>query len=61
MKHDSLDQATQGFMDALTEELEKAGKTVDFDTQVAGTAELCALGHFCAAICTFHGFDLLYK
>ena len=41
MKHDSLDQATNGFIDALTEELEKAGKTVEFDTQVAGEAELC--------------------
>ena len=41
MKHDALDQATQGFIDALTEEIEKAGKTVSFDTQVAGTADLC--------------------
>lgn len=41
MKHDSLDQATQGFMDALTEDLEAAGKTVDFDSQVAGGADLC--------------------
>ena len=41
MKHDSLDKATQGFIDALTEELEKAGKTVEFDTQVAGSADLC--------------------
>ena len=41
MKHESLDQATQGFIDALTEEIEKAGKTVSFDTQVAGTADLC--------------------
>ena len=41
MKHESLDQATQGFIDALTEEIEKAGKTVKIDTQVAGTAELC--------------------
>ncbi len=42
MKHDSLDQATQGFIDALTEELEKAGKTVAIDTQVAGEANLCS-------------------
>ena len=41
MVHPSLDEATQGFIDALTEELEKAGKTVDIDTQVAGEANLC--------------------
>lgn len=40
-EHESLDKATQGFKDALTEELQKAGKTVDFDTQVAGGADLC--------------------
>ena len=28
MVHDSLDQATQGFIDALTEKAEAAGKTV---------------------------------
>ena len=28
MVHDSLDQATQGFIDALTGEMEAAGKTV---------------------------------
>ncbi len=41
MVHESLDQATEGFIDALTEELEKAGKSVKFDTQVAGEANLC--------------------
>lgn len=41
MKHESLDQATEGFIEALTEEMEKAGKTISFDSQVAGTAELC--------------------
>ncbi len=41
MEHDSLDQATQGFVDALTEEINAAGKTVSFDTQVAGEANLC--------------------
>ena len=41
MVHPSLDEATQGFIDALTEELEKAGKTVKIDTQVAGEANLC--------------------
>ena len=42
MKHESLDKATQGFMDALTEAMEEAGKTVDFDTQVAGETNYCA-------------------
>ncbi len=41
MVHDSLDQATQGFVDALTEAVEAAGKKVTFDTQVAGEANLC--------------------
>ena len=41
MVHDSLDQATKGFVDALTEAATKAGKTVAFDTQVAGEANLC--------------------
>lgn len=41
MEHESLDKATQGFVDALTEELTAAGKTVEFDTQVAGDATLC--------------------
>ena len=41
MVHDSLDQATQGFMDALTEAMEAEGKTVNFDKQIAGEANLC--------------------
>lgn len=41
MVHDSLDQATNGFINALTEEMNKEGKTVNFDTQVAGEANLC--------------------
>ena len=41
MVHESLDQATQGFIDALTSEMESAGKKVEFDTQVAGEANLC--------------------
>ena len=41
MKHDALDAATQGFKDALTEEMTNAGKTVTFDEQVAGEANLC--------------------
>jgi len=41
MVHDSLDQATQGFADALTKAMEEAGHTVDIDTQIAGDANLC--------------------
>ena len=41
MEHESLDKATEGFIDALTEELKKEDKTVKFDTQVAGEANLC--------------------
>ncbi len=41
MAHPSLDQATQGFIDALQAEMEKAGKTVSIDSQVAGEADLC--------------------
>lgn len=41
MVHDSLDQATQGFIDALTAQAEAAGMKVKFDTQVAGDANLC--------------------
>lgn len=41
MVHDSLDQATQGFIDALTEAMESVGKTVEIDLQVAGEANLC--------------------
>lgn len=33
--HDALDAATQGFKDALTEKLEEAGRTVEFDYQNA--------------------------
>ena len=42
MEHESLDKATQGFMDALEEELAKEGKTVECDPQVAGEANLCS-------------------
>ena len=42
MEHDSLDQATEGFKAALTAELANAGKTVVYDTQVAGNADLCS-------------------
>ena len=42
MEHESLDKATQGFVDALTAELEKEGKTVAIDTQVAGEPNLCS-------------------
>ena len=41
MVHDSLDQATKGFIDALTEAMEAEGNTVEIDTQVAGEANLC--------------------
>ena len=41
MVHDSIDQATQGFIEGLTAALEKEGKTAEFDTQVAGEANLC--------------------
>ena len=41
MVHDSLDQATQGFADALTKSMTDAGHTVDIDTQVAGDAAFC--------------------
>ena len=41
MVHDALDQATKGFVDALSEEMTAAGKSVKFDTQVAGEANLC--------------------
>ncbi|MBR6735346.1 MAG: ABC transporter substrate-binding protein [Oscillospiraceae bacterium] len=41
MVHPSLDQATQGFIDALTEGVEKAGAKVEVDSQVAGEAGLC--------------------
>lgn len=41
MEHESLDLATKGFVDALTEALKAEGKTVDIDTQVAGEANLC--------------------
>ena len=41
MEHDSLDQASEGFIDALTEKMEAAGKTVKFDVQIAGEANLC--------------------
>ncbi len=42
MEHDSLDQATQGFIDALTEALKAEGKTVKIDVQVAGEPNLCS-------------------
>jgi len=41
MVHESLDQATQGFSDALTKAMEDAGHTVDIDIQVAGETGLC--------------------
>ncbi len=42
MKHESLDQATNGFIDALNEAMEDAGKTVDIDTQIPADTNLCS-------------------
>ena len=41
MVHESLDQATQGFEDALNKAMTDAGHTVDIDRQIAGDANLC--------------------
>ena len=41
MEHESLDQATKGFTDALTAALDAEGKTVSIDVQVAGETQLC--------------------
>ena len=41
MEHESLDQATQGFVDALETAMEEAGKSVKVDVEVAGEATLC--------------------
>ena len=41
MEHESLDKATQGFVETLTAELKAAGKTVEIEEQVAGEANLC--------------------
>lgn len=40
MKHDALDAATQGFIDAVNQELGE--ENVDIDTQIAGEAPVCA-------------------
>lgn len=42
MKHDSLDQATKGFNDALTEKITAAGKKVNIEEKIAGESNLCA-------------------
>ena len=42
MEHESLDKATQGFIDALGEKAAQAGVEVKFDTQVAGDANYCS-------------------
>lgn len=41
MKHESLDQATEGFKAALTEAIEKEGKKVEIEISVAGESSLC--------------------
>ncbi|MBQ8341441.1 MAG: ABC transporter substrate-binding protein [Clostridia bacterium] len=41
MRHESLDKATKGFIDGLTAALAAEGRTVRFDTQVPGEANLC--------------------
>ena len=41
MVHDSLDAATNGFVDAVTAKMTEAGKTVQFDKQIAGEVDLC--------------------
>ena len=41
MKHDSLDQATQGFKDALEAKMKEAGKTVTIDVQIPGDTTMC--------------------
>ena len=44
VKHDALDAATRGFMDAVREGMTAAGKTVDFDVQLAsGESDKCAV------------------
>ena len=42
MVHDSLDKATNGFKDGLSEALAAEGATVAFELEVAGEANLCA-------------------
>ena len=41
MAHPSLDEATEGFIDGLTAALAAEGKAFEYDTQVAGEANLC--------------------
>lgn len=41
MVHDSLDAATAGFVEGMNAVMEKNGKTVSYDDQVAGEANLC--------------------
>ena len=61
MVHDSLDQATQGFTDALTQEMEAAGHTVEIDTQVAGDASLCTTCLLYTSISVFKCTALMYS
>ena len=56
MAHPSLDQATQGFKDALSAKMTEAGKSVTIDVQVAGDTNNCptVIGTF-----TAKGVDLI--
>ena len=42
MEHESLDKATEGFKAAVTAVLEAEGRTVEFDIQIPGEANLCS-------------------
>ena len=42
MEHDALDAATQGFIDELTAQMQKAGKTVNITTQIPANIDLCS-------------------
>lgn len=44
VKHDALDAATKGFMDTVRDGMAAAGKSVDFDVQLAsGESDKCAV------------------
>ena len=41
MEHDALDAATQGFIDELKAQMEKAGKSVDITVEIPANTDLC--------------------